>query len=207
MMARGRSPFLVLLVAAAPFLVGAGAVPVTATAGAHEASVHSLPEGTGVPGASSWLARDDGGALMAMHTTGLEAGSAYTVWWVVFNRPEGCTTRPAKPVRCGPGDLESPLAEASALFAAGGVAAGRGDAFFGGRLPVRDTSGCQPELPCREGLTNPQGAEIHLVVRSHGPAVPEHVDVQMTTFDGGCHPGDANEGQCRNVQASAFPPA
>lgn len=182
-----------------------GVAPAPAGTGPQEAPVEEMPAGPVVPGASSWLARDDGGVLMAMHTAGLEAGTAYSVWWVVFNRPEACLARPTEAVRCGEADLVRPAAEASALFAAGGVAAGRGDGFFGGRLTVGDLRGCQAELPCRAGLTNPAGAEVHLVVRSHGPVIPDRVDAQITTFNGGCHAGEPNEGQCRNVQASAFP--
>lgn len=156
-------------------------------------------------GASAWLATSDDGVLMALQTTGLDPESAYTVWWVVFNRPEACTTHRSGPVRCGEKDLlERPETEASALFAAGNVVAGGGAASFGAYLAKGDTAGCQQELPCGEGLTNPGGAEIHLVVRSHGPTHPDVVEEQTTTFNGGCRPGEPNEGQCRNIQAAAF---
>ena len=37
-----------------------------------------------------------------------------------------------------------------------------------------------------DGLTNPEGAEIHLVLRYHGPKIQGHVDEQIHTFAGGC---------------------
>lgn len=35
-------------------------------------------------------------------------------------------------------------------------------------------------------LKDPAGAEVHLVVRSHGPAVPGEEDEQTGSFAGGC---------------------
>jgi len=62
------------------------------------------------------------------------------------------------------------------------------------------------------GLTNPQGAEVHLVLRSHGPRIPGQVAEQRTTFAGGCEffldPGATHElepGQCSDLQFAVFP--
>lgn len=54
------------------------------------------------------------------------------------------------------------------------------------------------------GLTNPTQAEIHAVVRTHGPVIPGMVDEQIHTFNGGCDPGQPNEGQCQDLQFTAF---
>ncbi|MFQ5615955.1 MAG: hypothetical protein ACE5GO_05790 [Anaerolineales bacterium] len=37
------------------------------------------------------------------------------------------------------------------------------------------------------GLLDALKAEIHLVVRSHGPAIPGQTEDQITTFGGGCN--------------------
>ncbi|MGH3647369.1 MAG: hypothetical protein ACRDTM_09355 [Micromonosporaceae bacterium] len=43
---------------------------------------------------------------------------------------------------------------------------------------------------------------MHLVIRTHGPAIPGMLDYQISSFNGGCAPGEPNTGLCRNVQAS-----
>jgi hypothetical protein len=52
-------------------------------------------------------------------------------------------------------------------------------------------------------LLNAKRAEIHLVVRSHGPASadPAVLQQQLTTFNGGCPPNT-----CMNVQAAPHLP-
>lgn len=199
----------VALIAAAG-VVFPGVWPVPASAGPQQVAVHTLPDQSEVDEASAWLHRDDTGVLMALRTTGLEAGAAYTVWWVVFNNPEACVAAPDETVRCGADDVERPETEPSILHAAGAVPAGRGDAYFGARLPVRDTSGCQAEPhPCGKGLTKPMDAEIHLVVRSHGPADPDQVDAQLSTLHAGCEERgeEMDLERCPLVQGAAFPPA
>ena len=36
------------------------------------------------------------------------------------------------------------------------------------------------------GLQNPRGAEIHLLMHSHGPKIPELMPAMIHTFAGGC---------------------
>ena len=43
---------------------------------------------------TSTLTRTDSGITMVLHTTGLQAGHAVTIWWMIFNHP-----RPASPAR------------------------------------------------------------------------------------------------------------
>jgi hypothetical protein len=149
-----------------------------------------------VPGASASLVRTKAGVSMNLRTSMLEPNSTVTIWWVVFNYPQHCATSP-----CGLDDLANPLVQPSVQAAAGHVIGGSGIAGFGGHLRRGDTSACQPELPCGQGLVNPTGAEVHLVVRSHGPAIPGMVPAQIHTFAGGC---EINT--CTDLQAAVFQP-
>jgi hypothetical protein len=53
------------------------------------------------------------------------------------------------------------------------------------------------------GLVEPFKAEIHLVVRTHGPASgdPAVLQAQLNMFNGGCPPNT-----CGNVQVSVHQP-
>lgn len=69
------------------------------------------------------------------------------------------------------------------------VAGGSGKATFSGRVKAG-------EIGDRGvGLLNPTGAEIHLVIRDHGPKLPGNA--QLSEFGGGC---DVNA--CGNVQVA-----
>ncbi|MEM9532604.1 MAG: hypothetical protein AAGA23_16930 [Pseudomonadota bacterium] len=103
-------------------------------------------------------------------SSALEPNVAYSIWWVVFNYPEFCSA----PYECTGGDLEvnggDPDVKAS-VFWAGGILAdgsGTGTTFLN----------LQPGATTRElfamsepyGLENVDEAELHLVLRSHGPS-------------------------------------
>jgi len=141
---------------------------------------------------SSTLTRTDGGISLDLHTTGLTAGDAVTIWWMVFNHPEACIsgTTPDSP-RCGMADMQNPAADLSVLYAAGHVIDGSGVADFGGRLAVDDTDGAIMGT----GLHDPAGADVTLVVHDHGAADPGQVDEQIHTFDA-CNP------TCNDLQMS-----
>jgi len=90
-------------------------------------------------------------------------------------------------------------------FAAGHLAGGSGKGNFSARLNAG------PEFQ------NPLTAEVHMVIRSHGQAVPGMIPNQIHTFDEGCStvlpqgPGriwpDSDElGRCANVQVAIHPP-
>jgi hypothetical protein len=136
------------------------------------------PPGVQVPGALSRLSRTDQGITLDIKTSGLDAGAAYTVWWIVFNVPDECA-----PPGCSGADFGNPLVEASALWATGHVIGGNGKANFAAHLQESKPHG---QVLFGPGLTDAKGAEIHLVVRSHGLPIPGLVDEQIHTFAGGC---------------------
>lgn len=201
----------ITMLLAGAFLV-AGSLPAEAGPPARE-EVRTFPgPGVVVPGASAMLVRQPGGASFTFTTNGLTGGNAYTIWFVAFNNPGAC----AAPMvdgdeaiaLCGLPDLGNPAAQPTAVWGAGHVVGESGRASLGGRVAVGDTSGCDAlgRLPCGSGLTDPQGAEIHLVARTHGPMIPELVNEQIHSFNRGCEVGEPNVGLCRNVQLAAFLP-
>jgi hypothetical protein len=157
-------------------------------AGASTQSTSPVASFDGKVAGSSTLTRTGSGISVDLHTTGLEAGHAVTVWWMVFNHPEACIS--GSP-RCGMADMANPAADLSVLYAAGHVTDDSGTADFGGRLAVDDAQGAIMGA----GLHDPAGADVTLVVRDHGPAKPGQVDEQIHTFDA-CNP------DCTDLQMS-----
>jgi hypothetical protein len=144
-----------------------------------------------IPGATSTLVTHDAGATMTLHTSQLSPGHAVTVWWVVFNQPQACTGGVGG-LRCGESDLSNAAVQASVLYAAGRVVGRRGTGHWGAHLAVGDTDGAL----FGPGLLDPTTADIHLVVRDHGPADPALLPAEIHSFDV-CNP------TCTDVQASA----
>lgn len=145
--------------------------------------------------ATSTLVRNDNGVAMTIHTVGLPADTADTVWWVVFNNPSACSHGMGG-LRCGLKDLFVPAVSASVQFATGHIIASDGVGDYGAYLREGDASGCaSPALPCN-GLFNARSADIHVVVRTHGAPIPGLIQDQIGSFNGGCPPNT-----CTNVQA------
>ena len=88
----------------------------------------------------------------------------------------------------------------SSTFAGGLVVGKNGKAKFSAQKAVCDI------------FNNPLTAEIHLALRTHGPAIPGMTELQITTMDGGCtsgfpsgpglHADSEVEGYCANVQVA-----
>lgn len=168
------------------------------------------------PVGTSKLVRTDRGIQATFQTEGLPPGHAMTMWFVVFNNPEECFSQP-----CGVLDLmANEYAQADFLWGAGNIVGGTGSANFGGSLSAGDTRrSAFHELGASElavGLTNPRGAEVHLLIHSHGPtATGATLRSQLNSFLGGCEVflgpdglaegfGDIPDelGECSTIQAS-----
>jgi hypothetical protein len=143
---------------------------------------------------------------ITVFSSALEAHWAYSIWTVAFNHPEHCVT----PNACGTGDLEAfggnPQVEASVFWGAGFVADGTGSADT--TLTIR------PGRTSRElfgstrnyGLLNFGGAEIHIVIRSHGLAGSRGpISSQIGTASGACPPSPPDDRGCVNEFASFHP--
>ncbi len=139
------------------------------------------PEALGeiIPDSQIKLKRKKRKVRLSGETTNLEAGHAYTIWAVIFNRPQDCVDG------CNEEDLNLP--SSSVIWSGiGFVADEDGEASFKTRLKEGAFPG---EILLGMGLTDAAGAEIHLVVRGHGPAAihdPEMLEAQTSTFMGGC---------------------
>jgi hypothetical protein len=161
-----------------------------------------------VPYAGAQLARTDGGVSGSIHSVGLPPDHAYTVWWVVFNNPAGCVNG------CGLDDVLAAVganannnpAGIGVFYAAGHYVGAHGVGGFGASLREGDTTYC---VPVGDGpfsaLCNPlvdaDTADVHMVVRDHGPMIPGQIIAQTSSFTGGC-----SAYACANVQAAIFEP-
>lgn len=161
------------------------------------------------------LHRNASGITMNYKTTGLIPGHAYTIWWVIWNRPENCD---------GPCDepdfFIADQVEVDVLYAAGHVVGASGKGNFSGTLKAGDDSESINELfllPPAGGLQegNTLKAEVHLVLRSHGPAIPGMVNDQIGSYEGGCVDPFAiapfteipdEEGECGDIEFAIFLP-
>jgi hypothetical protein len=147
-----------------------------------------------VPGAAN-LTRTGEGISFRVYTTGLTAG-AYTIWIVIFNRPENCTS----PGGCMAPDLANPAVEGSVVYGTGSIVGMDMVANFHGSLSAgAPPDGIQVNMPAGtvNGLKDSRKAEIHLVVRGHGPVSGTgNAAIQLSTFEA-CP-------ACMNVQAVVF---
>jgi len=180
-----------------------------------------LWEGTDmlVEDAEAVLVRMHHGISMTMETTGIEPGHAYTVWWVIFNNPEECSDDV-----CGPDDvflmedgdfvltddgLRQPnvagreMTRASSLRATGNIGYEDGTTVFRAHLPIGDTT---DDMDFGPALLDSMGSEVHLIIRTHGPIIPELLNEQLMTAWGGC-PDPYDRSPCEDIQIAIFPAA
>ncbi|MDX1664575.1 MAG: hypothetical protein R3272_12335 [Candidatus Promineifilaceae bacterium] len=139
--------------------------------------------GDRVDGASASLVTNEAGATMRIQTSGLTPGDAVTIWWVIFNNPEACAGYPN--AACTMADLMGNTAAVGAevTYATGNVIGGSGKGNFAAHLAPGHTT----QEWFGNGFTNPTGAEIHLVVHTHGQKIPGLVDEMIGTYRAGCH--------------------
>lgn len=148
-----------------------------------------------VYGSSTMLVRTDEFISATVHTQGMTPGYVYTLWIVIFNNPDECATDP-----CTPADIANPKVQASLLNGGAQIPGPDGAGDFGEVRLLGDVTRAHVAGP---GLLDPRRAEIHLAIRTHGPASsdPAVLTQQFTTFNGGCPPNT-----CATVQAAVHQP-
>lgn len=188
-------------------LVGLTGGTATAAASKMESTATVMAFSDGRTVGTSRLIRDARSLRTRLTTSGLTPGNVVTLWWVVFNHPEECDGG------CGEPDLFDSDVEPACLFGGGTIVNDNGDATFVNRLRVGEERNSCIEFfgGTDHGLSNPEGAEVHFVVRSHGPRIPGKVDEQRSSFDGGCEvfheagTEDLGEGECSDLQFAIHP--
>jgi hypothetical protein len=153
----------------------------------------SLMSGAIVYGSATMLVRTRDDVTGTIHTSGLVPNHVVTAWFVFFNHPEHCSTRP-----CTPTDLNNPLVQGSLVNIGGALVGPDGTANFAEVRAVGDTANAFSG----PGLLEPRGAEIHLAVRDHGLALlGTAFSQQLTMFNGGCPPNT-----CVSIQSAPHAP-
>jgi hypothetical protein len=176
--------------------LGPAAAPVVVT---------ELPlSGTGLAGTVTLTRSSQGLEADIEVTAGLTTGNAYSVWWAIFDNPQGCDAN-----GCDSFDLRNIRQAQGSLVNGGGFVAGGGPVFHQTDLTRHDVEGKSVEVGDPSGVDNPYGAEVHLVLRSHGEAEADPADlaVQTGTFGVFCNlPDPPVVGGCLNVAAAMFAP-
>ena len=181
-------------------------------------STYMMTDASSVNGDSSTLARTKDRISATFQTSDLQEGNAYTMWWVIFNNPEECEHPVPGITSCGEGDVfgepfgKTPV-QVSVQYAAGNIVSQTGTINLGADLNVGELPTKPGQLVFGPGLIDAKKAEVHLVVRDHGPAIPGMVEAQLTTFGGGCTPatdptgtGPVGPNECADVQFAAHIP-
>lgn len=169
---------LMLLIAALPVMAvaasGAPAQHTTAVVTTHP----SQGPVTVVEGATAKLTSNDAGITVMLNTVGLDVMHPHTMWVVIVNRPDLCLTSP-----CTGEDVlnRTDIVESNVVYGGGRVVRSHTTPFMA-HLPVGAVEGGWFD----NELTNPRGAEIHLVLQDHGPMIPG-LTLEMTrTVRAGC---------------------
>lgn len=180
----------------------------------------------GDPAGSSRIVRTDKGISgnISVHL-GNESGSAggivITLWLVIFNNPGECAGE------CVDADLFNPAVMADVVYGGGNVVGGSEKATIGFRYAAGSNAGSIATLfgmPTNDGegygLRDPRGAEVHYVIRFHGPVNTEAMPAQLQGYEGGCidfapygypFPTGSDDlylgwGQCQDVIFAVNPP-
>jgi hypothetical protein len=128
------------------------------------------------------LYRSDDGVSFQIQARSLKPGNAYTVWVVVINNPDECTTSP-----CTPPDIigRADKVGTQIFYRGGGVAGASGSLGFGGSFSEGDINNGWYV----GGLDDPLTAEIHFVLNDHGPVIPSLMPEMINTYRAGCTDG------------------
>ena len=189
----------------AVFLLGSGVaigVPMASTTDTQP--VLRFSDG-GDTGGLSHLTRFDDRLLLVIEGAEVEPNHVYTIWWIVFNNPAGCSHP------CGEDDIFNAdgslnvdgviAAEIGIGNATGNVAKANGTIEFGAELTQDTNDDHQVLFPAALGTggqtsvlsEDPDGVEMHGIVQTHGQGRggPQLLK-QLSEVFFGCTPGCAD---------------
>lgn len=195
-----------------------GATPANASY-RQTSEMNQFGTGDSRPGAAV-LTRTAGRMVLEISTQDLVPNSTYSVWWIIFNDPENCL----QPDLCdtpdvfsSPGvlnEVQVPATRNSATWATGFITDGEGRIntsaeIDAGAVPVGTFVNHGWSTPVSGGPDDNAGllpgngleAEVHVLLRSHGPAVAGSAGDQISTFNGLC-----DVQTCVNTQNAIFRP-
>ncbi|PRQ02249.1 hypothetical protein ENSA5_24850 [Enhygromyxa salina] len=172
----------------AVFMVS-GCVDSTRTTDHETSKVLNLSDYSVVPGARATIERKSDRLEFEVLTHGMP-GAVYTVWMCGWDDPSACAA-----THCTREELEAEIGGAFCQYGGGAIAD-----EASGRVMISGRSDVSSERVIGDGLDNIPGAEIHLVVRSHGVGLTgAELWAALTSFNGGCPPNT-----CIDEQAAIF---
>jgi hypothetical protein len=132
-----------------------------------------------IDGSEAILLTTAKGVIASLETSGLVPGNAYTLWFVAINNPSACKNSPCK----GSDVLGlSDAVQSDVGYGDGLIAGPDGTGVF----TTHRKKGDIPQAWIGTGLTQPETAEIHLVVHDHGPLIAGREAEMIGTFRGAC---------------------
>ena len=147
----------------------------------------------------STIERTADSVTTTFESTGMEPGT-WSQWTIFYNHPENCKHPMFGPggkqiSACSWSDRKSEGVERKPGYASGLVVDAGGVGKFSSTRKMNDDSypgtpppGMPAKFPlCCPVLTNPLGAEVHVLMRYHGPVVPGLVEAQIGSWGGGCN--------------------
>ena len=167
--------FLLAPVAAAFMLIGGSGIAwadAGGTSAANLAPVLVSPTLTPVDGGFTILQRTDDGIRFQVHTnldtSAIDATQPVRLRVVVFNNPDACILSDGTPggapiALCNPGQIA--VASGSVFNGPSGFVTPSGRLNLKGTISTADTALVGP------GLTNPQGAEVQILIRASAPTL------------------------------------
>jgi hypothetical protein len=177
-------PLLLVLLALVTLLsmgvLAQDTISVTAQVTAAQIRTHpSQGDVVDIEGATATVISNENGIALRFATSNLEENHAYTLWVAMINNPEECSESPCpSPEVLGNSDaLQTEMTLGDSLLYSDEALM-----EFSSFIPAGDV----PEGWFGNGLTNPLGAEIHLVVQDHGELIPDMASTMLNTVRGGC---------------------
>ena len=171
-------------------------------------SASAAPPDKGVNDALWWWGGDAGTSRIVRTDNGISGnikvhlgndsgsakGLAITLWIVIFNNPAACEERNM----CGDDlDFGNPAVMPDVVYGGGNVVGASERATIGFHYKAGNNAGSIADLfglPLDAddnsfGLIYPRSAEVHYVIRLHGPKDPAAMPEQIQSYGGGCTTG------------------